>query len=780
VQNCTLCSLYKSGGKVVEGEGPLPAKLMFIGQQPDRTERKTGRPYSGRAGIRLTAFMQMAGVVREQVRVTDLVRHYVPVKHHLLVGEWRVCGDAWLKDEIEATSPEVIITLGDKPAKYLNKTTKLSLDHGRSRLIEWEGRTIIHVPMYEPASTLYDTRLLADMIEDFKRLGSEIAKGHNEDTTYEIGTKPPDLDLLVAGTVGFDLETTSPSYPNGKFNVRAAEIIGWSMSEEAGQGIYVPDNALSAKELLEDDRIEKVCHNTKFEYARLKAVGINLTSYHDTKLAAFLLGYYPTHLKVLTRQILGHDPITYDQITEGVSDMSEMQPIDILPYAVADSDNTLQLWTILEPELHHWNLWGLYSNVELPLIQVLAGMEEAGIGVNDEKLEALRVDIQLEQEHVAALLHAEMGEDFNLNSTPDLAHWLEKMGAPISERTETKGDLKTDKTTLFNIRDWNPNLIDNLLQSGAVDKMMSYVTGYKALQHPDGLLHPQWNQVGHYEEASDKSPEAPATGRLSASLPNMTNVPNKGLRDATWAMRLRDCIEAPEGYTLISADLAQEEPRVTAHVTQCSRLLEDFEAGVPIYGPIGSIAYGFEVGKHTHPYHWDKAKKMYLCLCYGGAWPKFLEIEPRLGKSGAQRAEAMFKERYFELVGYYEATRVLLIEQGYVRDMCDRIRWLPGIYSDDQAQKEAAVREAVNHLTGQGPAATVMKRLLVRVAGLLPSGAEIVLAIHDDVVVRCLLKDARRVIDILAHMTEGIMPFELPVELKEGRIWGQMKDVVLG
>ena len=195
--------------------------------------------------------------------------------------------------------------------------------------------------MYHPAAALHNPNLWPTQLEDWAAFRGRL---HNKRVTprteYSLyGTFEAD------GPIGFDLETTSPTR-GGRFAVQEAEVVGYSWSHGAGHGVYVPEKPHKMAVILEDPRQEVVCHNAKFEVTHLKNNGITLTNFHDTKIAAYLLGLPSTHLKDLAVQELGLKPITYSEVTDG-KDMSELTPEEILDYAAADADNTLRLWDCL-------------------------------------------------------------------------------------------------------------------------------------------------------------------------------------------------------------------------------------------------------------------------------------------------------------------------------------------------------------------------------------------------------------------------------------------------
>ena len=587
--------------------------------------------------------------------------------------------------------------------------------------------------------------------------------------------------------IGFDLETTSPR--RGKhLAVQECQIIGYSVSWSPNQGVYVSGPpGVFMKGVLEDSRITKVCHNSKFEYSVLRNHGIELVGFEDTKLAAYLLGYHTTHLKVLARQLLGREPITYEQVTQG-GEMSDLSPEEIVDYAAADADNTRRLWLEhLEPALRKEpGLMETYQHIERPLVPVLGRMEQEGIGVDEERTKRLWKKFGEMRNEEVQVVEWMLGIEGLTN--PKLAKALEVVGAPIKKRTEGRGWMATDEDTLEEIRAWWPELIGAIigkrgnLEQGedkkvggarGLEKLAGYMKQFIELRGPDGRLHTSFNQAGHWEEVSEPGSDgrSPVTGRLSSSGPNLQQVPHhvgEGI-----GKEVRKCLVARDGCVLVSADIEQEEPRIVALVAPEEQMQRDFDAGVPIYGPMGEAVYGYEISKKDNPHEWFVAKTFFLAVLYGANWTKLQEIDPQLSRARAKRGWERLHERYPGISRFRQAT-IEEAQQGHVTDWFGRKRWIAKVWSGDKLMREAGYREAVN-MKIQGPAASVMKLALLKVDRELGElEGRLLLAVHDEVVIECREEAIDKVMEVCYSMTEGLMPIKLPVEVKVGRSWGEL------
>ena len=158
----------------------------------------------------------------------------------------------------------------------------------------------------------------------------------------------------------------------------------------------------------------------------------------------------------------------------------------------------------------------------------------------------------------------------SIGSADQLARWLEATGAPILKRTEGKGLLATDENTLRSLNGWHEHTINAILDFRMFRKLSAFPKKFLELSAWDGALHPNFNQGGYYEESSDTSGSAQATGRLSCSSPNLQQVPHhgrgKGPEYEEYGRRIRSCLVARNGYSLVAADVGQQEPRIASLV----------------------------------------------------------------------------------------------------------------------------------------------------------------------------------------------------------------------
>ena len=768
LSNCKECPLYESAN-LVEGVGPKPAHIMLIGEAPGALEDELGEPFVGASGAKLEILLEQAQLCREDIYITNLIKHRPPRNRNPYKREINACAH-WLEDELNQVRPMIVVTLGSVAGKYFKPDLSLTREHG----VPQESEGFLLVPMYHPAAALHNPTLWPVQLEDWAALRTKL---HNKQVTPRTSYSLYG-NISHVGPLGFDLETTSPTR-GGRFAVQEAEIVGYSWSDIPGSGSYIPEKPYKMKAILEDPNQEVICHNSKFEYTHLKNNDITLANFQDTKIAAYLLGLPSTHLKDLAVQELGIKPITYSEVTGG-KDMSELTAEEILPYAAADADNTLQLWDALVTRLREYVLEDVYNNIEMPLVPVLSDMERRGVLVSPEAVDKAIEYFKEKQDDAECRAHSEIPVEVNIGSGDQLARWLEENHAPITKRTDGKGLLCTDENTLRSLEGWHKDTIDAILDFKMFRKLGAFPRKFKELSGWDGALHPNFNQGGYYEESSDTSGSAPATGRLSCSTPNLQQIPHhgrgKGAEYEEYGRMVRGCLVARPGYVLVAADVGQQEPRIASLVAPEPTLMADFDRGLTPYALIGEDIYGREIIKGVDEQEWHTAKTFFLALVYGAGAGKLKEIDPRLSMEQSLSGYQKISTRYEGLTHFKNNVYFEIKEKGYARDYFGRIRWFPGIYSAAQHQREAAVREAINfHI--QGPAASCIKigmRKLWDDIHELGLDAHLLLQVHDEVILEVREDQLDTVIQLTQTMLDDVMPISFPIEPEVGKVWSAM------
>lgn len=575
-----------------------------------------------------------------------------------------------------------------------------------------------------------------------------------------------------------------------------AEMVGYSVSFYEGHGIYVATKEIGTgfAAILESALWTKIAHNYKFEYKILQKLNVNAVCFSDTMLAAYVLGEYRVGLKALVKQYLGVDPITYKEVTQG-KDMSELQPEDVAEYAAADADHTMRLWPGFKQRMDDEEVYDVYQNIELPLVPVLAEMERAGMCVDVETCDSVAHQIHSQildyRLSVESLLKSLGIHDVNINSNDMMAQILEHYGVPLTKRTETTKRYIIDETALNSVRDWWPELINPLLNYRKFTKLSSYVQNFSTLRGPDGRLHTSFNQAGHWEDKErDKDVKsAPATGRISSSAPNLQNIPHHRamIGETDWGYKLRSCIVASPGCTLLSADLGQEEPRIVAVIAQDQTLLTGFSAGQDVYRPATNALYPFTCGefsdgefKQRYDYERFVGKTFFLAWYYGAGAGRLKSLDKNLTPDTIREGLALLSTAHPARQAFLNETWDMLKADGYVTSLHGRRRRIPKAWSPRKQEREEALREAANCRV-QATAADILKKALVRIHNALQKqGLKSVLVstVHDEVILDVLGEELDKVEGIVRRAFEGLLPdVALPLEMFVGESWAD-RDLI--
>jgi DNA polymerase-1 len=606
--------------------------------------------------------------------------------------------------------------------------------------------------------------------------------------------------LADAGSFAFDTETS-------ELSAMRAGLVGISLSPAPGEAYYIPVGhrpGLGEQEqlplstvlrylgpVLEDAAIEKVAHNGKFDMLVLANQGVwteNLA--FDTMIAAYVLGegggtesYRPgagsLSLKWLASKRLGVEmtPIT-DLIGPAGPKQLSMDQASIAAataYACADADMTGRLCAILERELREQGLWDLFAEIEMPLVPVLARMEQAGVALDERPLRKMSRELGQQILHLEESIYQEVGHQFNVGSPQQLSVVLfEELGLPrnLSRRMKS-GHYSTDALVLEKARGVHP-VVDLLLEYRHLTKLKStYIDVLPALVNPKtGRVHTSFNQT------------VTATGRLSSDEPNLQNIPVRTELggEVRSAFVARDI--GPDPW-LLAADYSQIELRILAHICQDPNLLEAFHRDEDIHASTASQVFGVPLDKVT-PEMRRRAKVFNFGVLYG------LTDFGLSQREGISREEAaQFIETYFQKYGRVRQWQEQVVADtrrlGYAETLAGRRRYIPEINSANFQARAAAERMAVN-MPVQGTASDIIKIAMNRIDAELRErglGSKMLLQVHDELI----FEGPASELDALREMVLRVMPLRsapgklaslslavpLKVDVKVGRNWGEME-----
>lgn len=604
----------------------------------------------------------------------------------------------------------------------------------------------------------------------------EKKREHIEKANYRCVQTKADLERLIAelNTVqcfAFDVETDG-------IDVMTASLVGLSVSFKEGEAYYVPVGHTSGEQLdidwvvaalkpvLEKANIGKVGHNLKFDYQIMRRLGVKLAPIaHDTMIAAFILNplgraqtlsdlaYSELGLELIEiTELLGRkgkDQISFDAVT--VEDATR--------YAAEDADVSWRLYQKLQPELEAAGLNKLAAASEWPLIPVLGDMELAGIELDVEFLKQFNLKISAKILELEEAIWQASGEHFNISSPAQLGKVLyDKLGLTAAgvKRGKT-GASSTAAGELEKLRGQHP-VIDYLFEYRELVKLKNtYVDALPKQVGPDGRVHTSFSQT------------IAQTGRLSSTNPNLQNIPIR----TEVGREIRKAFVAPKGRILVSADYSQIELRVAAALAGDQNMINAFRDGIDVHQQTAAELYGVPLDKVEKKQRYN-AKTINFGVLYGMS-PHGLSVA-----TGMSREEAVkFIQRYYELrpqlKSYIEKVKADARKNEYVETLLGRRRPCAEINSNNFVISNAAERMAVN-VPIQGTAADIMKLAMVALDAKLDNCTQMLLQIHDELIVETDLDKAEEVENLMREVMENVYELGVPldVETVSGTSWGML------
>ena len=778
---CVACPLHLTRTQVVCPVGPHDARIVLVGEAPGATEDKGGEPFTGAAGKRLDWLLQVAGVKRTDVLITNCVMCRPPSNRKPKAAELKACRH-WLVETIQGAHPDVVVPLGDFALKaILGKGYTLKVWHGRRTVVSPEPQGLFDVPTtvvpnYHPAATLHNPNLSPVLIADFKNLPNELRRadvGYIAHGTLDV--KGALALLKDAKEFAFDYETTWV-----KDRVGDVVPVGWSVAVPGVERAFftrIPADWLAM--YLASTTVTTIAHNAQFEYQVLKAQGIPLHNVWDTKLAAYVLGYPNTTLKGLVLQIFGYKMHTLEELSDGFKvAVEDIAPALLAHYGADDAWWTLRLKEVLAQELVEGGLDEMYHRIELPLIPVIGDMMAAGIEVDKTALESAGVRLGELAAQKALALRSMLG-DINLNSGDQLAtvlfgHGEGQLGYPVIKLTDSGDRPSTDKDVLELLAQLYPVAQEILDYRHVVKLKTTYAEGILERTGIRTRIFAHFNQAGGFEDRDGgNSAEAPRTGRLSSSGPNLTNIPKHdapGLELV--APLIRRCFVARRDTSLVVGALSQEEFRIAAFLSQDPAMLDIINNKRDWHRETAIDAFGHEPSELERFY--GKTTNFSLL---NGSHVATVAHACKSTRAVAQLLYDGFHRKYTRYQQWRLEVQAEIERTGYATTFYGRRRYLPGAWSSDARQREAAIRQGIN-VPIQGTAADVLKLAMRRLWERLQNHeTQMVSCVHDEIVVEALDKEVPYVVQCLREMTRGLLGnMALPVEVKVGHNWAERTD----
>ena len=600
-------------------------------------------------------------------------------------------------------------------------------------------------------------------------------------------------EATAAGAVAVDTETTS-------LNAMRADLVGVSLSVEAGRACYVPlghkapaaQGALDLggegdaapgggdrpeqiplgkalkllKPMLEDPAVLKIGQNIKYDMQVLARHGIAIAPIDDTMLLSYVLdgGLHGHGMDELARDFLGLDTIKYSDVTgTGKAKVTfDQVPVEkALDYAAEDPEVTGRLHGLFKPRLAAEHMVTVYETLERPLIPILQGMERLGIRVDGRELKRLSDDFGVRLADLEIEIHALVGHDFNIGSPKQLGEVLfDELGLPGGKKGKT-GAYGTGADVLEGLVDLGHDLPARVLDWRHLAKLKStYSDALMEQINPEtGRVHTSYSQAGV------------ATGRLASRDPNLQNIPVR----TEEGRKIRRAFVAEKGMKLLSADYSQIELRLLAHVAGIEALKEAFRDGQDIHAMTASLVFGVPIDG-MDPMVRRKAKAINFGIIYGIS-PFGLARQLGIGNSEAGEYIDAYFEKYPGIRDYMERTKEQARKQGYVETLFGRKCHIRSINEKNPNIRGLAERAAINAPI-QGGAADIIKRAMIRLPDALADAglkARMLLQVHDELIFEVPAKELEATADVVGGVMSGAARLDVPlvVDTGHGDNWDQ-------
>ena len=562
--------------------------------------------------------------------------------------------------------------------------------------------------------------------------------------------------LLQQKSVCFDTETTG-------LDELTAELVGIAFSWKKGTGYYLPfpeDRTTCETKLayfapfFQSSEIEKVGHNLKYDIKVLQQYGMNVQApLFDTMIAHYLINPDMRHnMDVLAENYLGYQP---QPITELIGKKGTNQgsmrnvPLDKqTEYAVEDADVTYQLKNHFVTEMASKEVIDLFNKIELPLVNVLADMESAGIHIDVDYLNELAVQFQKETATLEERIYEQAGERFNLASPKQLGPILFDKLKLVDKPKKTKtGQYSTAEDVLSYLAK-DHAIVADILEWRSVKKLSNtYIEALPQQVNPKtDRVHTIFNQA------------VAATGRLSSNHPNLQNIP---IRTERGQLVRKAFIPRDEEHVLLAADYSQIELRVIASLSDDKEMQEAFQKGEDIHASTAAKVFNVALEEVSREQR-SQAKTVNFGIVYGVS-AFGLSNQTNLNRKESKALIDAYYETYPQLKSYIRKQVDFARENGYVETILGRRRYLRDINSQNSIVRSAAERNAVNAPI-QGSAADIIKIAMLRIHEKLKDyDSQMLLQVHDE-----LVFDAKKSeLDALTNMikTEMEQAYKLQVPL---------------
>ena len=566
----------------------------------------------------------------------------------------------------------------------------------------------------------------------------------------------------------FDTETTST-------DANDAELVGLSFAFKKSEAYYIPipDDKEKAKhilsffkEILEDEKIEKVGQNIKYDILVLYWYGINVKGkLFDTMLAQYIVDADArNNMDIMANAYLNYSPISITTLIgakgKNQGNMRDVEVEKVVDYAAEDADVTLQLKSVLDQLLDENEGRKLFEEIETPLVYVLADMERTGVKIDEPTLKIFSKDLETDIKNLEEKIYELSGVKFNIASPKQLGEVLfDKLQLdPKAKKTKT-GQYQTGEDILTALAHKSP-IVQFILDFRSLQKLKStYVDALpEMINAKTGRVHTSYNQA------------VASTGRLSSNNPNLQNIPIKTERGREVRKAF---IPKDDEHLILSADYSQIELRIIAEISKEKNMLEAFKNGIDIHTATAAKVYGLHLDEVTST-HRRNAKAVNFGIIYGQS---AFGLSQNLGipRKEAQEIIENYFSQYPGIKKYMSETIEFARENGYVETIMKRRRYLRDINSANATVRGFAERNAINAPI-QGSAADMIKCAMINIFNEINARklkSKMTMQVHDELVFEVHKSEVEEMKSLVRENMQNAVKLNVPilVEVGVGNNW---------
>jgi len=778
---CLSCPLR--GKRRVDGEGSLDAEIVIVGEAPDEEEERRGRLFVGYSGKILRGVFDALDVDMSKVYITNVVKCRPP--NNQLTKEMVKCCKVRLEQElVRLRKRKLIVALGSTAKEFFGVPGGMNDVRGNivdtkygKVLVTWhpahkslfQRDIVLGISAYEQfVKDLARGSVYVETGKMYKRVGFKVVEGSELDEV---------LSVISGKEVALDFETVGKDIWSGDFRVMT---VGLAVDNRC----YVVDleklGEERAKLFMKEvyDRAGKVVvYNAGFD------VGLGMKEYgwevygrsgdiEDVQVMYYVLSGKATPAVSLKRLVLDYLDVGQYGIDWKKENIRSVSRERLYEYNAIDAYVTLKLYRLFIDKLKGASLqWsGIFGSVKQSLYDayevvkrilcLCIELQRNGMYVDVDYLMSLKRELEVKK---AEFLKGVVG--VNLNSPKQVMEWLRQVGVEVS--STGKGVLEDVlKKQGDKLSEEARRRIESLLEYRVVEKMLgTYVVPFlEEWVRGDGCVHSKFSVVG-----TD-------TGRLASSEPNLMNIPTRlgPVLEKAFVSRFG------EGGRIVKADFSQHELRVACQYSKDKRMKEFFESGVDIHTKVAVELYGMseDASEEVRKEYRRRAKGFNFGVIYGRG---FRSVAEELGMSEREAKETV--DRYFKMFSglkwWLDRVKEFARENGYVRSMFGRFRWVSSSIEESEGWAQRAVNTPVQSLASDISALTVW-----RVAERLHREgfqSKVVNFVHDSMIVDCPGEEVEDVCRVIKEEVSGIelpggrfVDFDIDVEV--GRSWGECKE----